>query len=180
VRGSRRKRYRGRHGTVAACSRRNNCCVGSDPVDGRLIAVRAVRLLRQDRLAIEPNLGPAPTLVTISGRVDVIGEEESLQALEAISRLRYRTRSRADGLFCLAWRLSAVHRHVWPGRNRGDYGNFGRRTPTPSRWQRARCDFRVIRRVRDGGLDFFVQFACCRPALVDDIKIRPLDQYAAG
>jgi hypothetical protein len=79
------------------------------------------------------------------------------------------------GLFCLA-----VHRHVWPGRNRGDYGNFGRRTPTPSRWQRARCDFRVIRRVRDGGLDFFVQFACCRPALVDDIKIRPLDQYAAG
>jgi hypothetical protein len=38
--------------------------------------MRTVGLLRYEGLAIKPNLRLVPTLITISGGVDVIGDEE--------------------------------------------------------------------------------------------------------
>jgi hypothetical protein len=36
-----------------------------------------VRLLGQEGLAIKPNLRPVPTFITVSGRIDVVSEEET-------------------------------------------------------------------------------------------------------
>src|SRR6516225_12314785 len=69
---------------------------------------------------------PASPTSTKSGASPLGGRLLHGRALGAAARstvdqgLRYRTRSRADGLFCLAWRLSAVHRHVWPGVGESD------------------------------------------------------------
>jgi hypothetical protein len=67
------------HCCTAAGGRRNGH-EASHPVDWPLIGLRAMWLLRQDRLAIKPNFRPMPTFIAISGRVDVVGEEETSRA----------------------------------------------------------------------------------------------------